>query len=260
MITFLDHSLHDFIAREGGRENLWVFVHIPKTAGTSFSFEMAKELSPYYNIHVDYENPEIPYEVQLQGAVDGFIEKGRTIQFCSASGHISIGLAAQIRQAIPSTKLITFLREPVARVISDFRYQRTPAHPPHKEFIEQFPTLTDYAQSPDAQNKMFRFLARDPASPLETVLKEMEEDFTFVGLVEMYPMSFNLMFRLFGASKLPVEHRRKTETNDFNIYEDSPELRGRIRKLNELDMALFEHFRDILVRKRDEWNELRTKQ
>ena len=107
---------------------------------------------------------------------------------------------------------------------------------------------------------MFRFLARDPASPLETVLKEIEEDFTFVGLVGMYPMSFNLMFRLFGASKLPVEHRRKTETNDFNIYEDLPELRGCIRKLNDLDMALFEHFRDILVRKRDEWNELRAKQ
>jgi hypothetical protein len=202
----------------------------------------------------------LPFEVQLQAAVDRFIDDARTTAFRSASGHITSVHARQIYEAIPTAKLITFLRDPVARVISDYRYQRTPAHPPYQKFVEQFPYLDDYIEFSDARNKTFRFLVRNHKTPIAEAIAEIEDTFTFVGLVEMYPMSFNVIFRLFGLNSLPVEHQRKTETNEFNIYEDSPELRARIGKLNELDVALFEHFRPILVEKRNEWLAIREKE
>jgi hypothetical protein len=260
MKDFVQIPLREFLIGERDDDNLWLFVHVPKTAGTSFSHEMAREMPPYRNIHVDYENPDLPYEAQLQAAVDRFIDDARETAFRSASGHITAVHAQQIYEAIPTAKLITFLRDPVARVISDYRYQRTPAHPPYQKFIEQFPTLEDYIEFPDARNKIFRFLVPNHRTPIADAVAQIEESFTFVGLVEMYPMSFNVTFRLFGLNPMPVEHQRKTETNEFNIYEDSPELRARIRKLNELDVVLFEHFRSILVEKRAEWLAIREEE
>ena len=55
-------------------------------------------------------------------------------------------------------KLITMLRDPAVRMISDYRYQTTPAHPVHREFVERFPTFEDYLATEWTRNRMFRFL------------------------------------------------------------------------------------------------------
>jgi Sulfotransferase family len=250
-------SLRQYLATEEDDGNLWLFIHIPKTAGSSLGAEIAREVRPYRNIHVEYDGNGDSHDVRLQKAVDRFIADGQTIQFRSASGHLTMQHALQIRAAFPRTRLVTMLRHPVARVISDFRYQRTPAHPQHKEFIERYPTLSAYAHGEESQDKMFRFMAPDPTMPFAGALSEIEEMLSFVGLVEMYPMSFNVLFRLFSLDLMPKEYRRKTETNEHNVVENSPEIFEMIAQLNPRDVLMFDTFRKLLGARREEWSALR---
>ena len=210
-------------------------------------------MQPYRNIHVDYKNTDVPPQLQKQSVVDRFITDAQTLSFRSASGHIMMRHAQQVRTAFPRTKFVTVLRDPVDRVISDFRYQTTPAHPPYQQFIRRFPRIEDYMELPQARNKMFRFLAIDPKASISDAISRIERELTFVGTVEAYAMSFNILFRLFGFNLMPQQHRRKTEANEHNQVRESEDLRARIRDLNELDVALYEHFREALNKRAEQW-------
>jgi hypothetical protein len=260
MTRFAELSLAEFLESHRDKQDLWLFVHIPKTAGSSLSTEISRKLIPYRNIHIDSSEKNVEYAVQVQNAVNRFIADSETRRFRSASGHINIGHVNHIRSAIPAAKAFTFLRHPVKRLISDFRYQRTPLHPPYKEFIERFPTIESYVASEISQNRMYKTLVRDEKMPLQEAFKQVADDFTFIGFLEMYPMSFNILFRLFGLDSMPEDHKRPTPETQDNAVEDTPELRNRILMANAQDMVLYRHFADKLRARRDQWVEMRKGQ
>jgi hypothetical protein len=260
MASFAELSLTQFLETHCDERNLWLFVHIPKTAGSSLSTEISRELTPYRNIHIDSTEKGVEHAVQVQNAVNRFIAESGSRNFRSASGHIDINHVNQIRGAVPAARTFTFLRHPVKRLISDFRYQRTPLHPPYKEFIERFPTIESYVTSEISQNRMYRTLVRDETVALQEGLDQIANDFTFVGTLEMYPMSFNILFRLFGLDLMPGDHKRATPQTEHNAIEDTPELRNRILAANSLDMALYRHFAEMLRARREQWIEIRKGQ
>jgi hypothetical protein len=251
--SFATLDLDAFLKREAAPEELWVFVHIPKTAGSSFAAEWSTLRKPYRNIHVDYEDAETPYDVKLERAVDQFIADARTTPFRACSGHITMQHVLKIRKTIPGARAISFLRDPVERVISDFRYACTPAHPPYKEFIRQFPTIDAYVDSSASQNKMLKFLTPDPRLPITELLAFLDRSLSFIGLTEMYPMSFNILMQLTGSNQLPTLHKSKTEPTEFNNVERSPGLLKRIREANEHDLALFAFVKERMIARREQW-------
>lgn len=250
---FRELDLAAFLEAERDERALWLFVHVPKTAGSSLSNELARARKPYRNIHIDYTKPQVPHEQQLQSAVDDFIERARQKPHRSASGHITMKHARQIQAAIPSTKLVTVIRDPVARVISDFRYQRTPMHPPHQDFIKRFPTIWDFIEHSGSNNKIARHLAPNFNAPVDQLIEEVLSSFAFIGAVEMYPLSFSVMFKLMGQERRPELHVRKTEARPENDVEVTPELRARIRELNMIDEALYAQVMASLKARRKEW-------
>jgi hypothetical protein len=245
-------GLGAFLDRNFDPEALWLFVHIPKTAGSSLANEIARLRRPYRNIHVDYEDKDTPHEKQMQAAVDAFIRDAQEKRFRSASGHITAQHARQIREAVPNTRLVTVLRDPVARVISDYRYARTPSHPPYQDFIRRFPTINHYVESRNSQNKMVKHLGSGKPS-------EVFEEFTFLGALELYPMSFNILFRLMGENVMPQLHERKTEGTANNKVELTPELTREIKDANAEDVRIFNAVRDALRTQRNAWAEIRKK-
>ena len=225
--------------RDDGR-SLWFFVHIPKTAGTSFRSEIAEKLRPDCNIFLDAPGDR-PHHVVLEDATRAFISRMEAERYRFVSGHLPRALFLSVKNAIPQTRLMVMLRDPVSRVASSYRYQSSPAHPPHEAFRARYPRLEDFVADPAAQNEMFRFLAGSRVEPVEALGKRMCGTFSFVGLAEAYDLSVRLLFALLGERRGPALHlNRGDERRQAPV---PPELAARIRRCNALDAELYEFFR-----------------
>lgn len=252
---FVGSSLEEAIERESAPEELWIFVHIPKTAGSSFAYELSRLRQPYGRIFVDYEDTATPHKTKLENAVSRFIEDCRKTRYRACSGHINMRHALRIREAVPGARIVSMLRDPVERVVSDFRYARTPSHPPHEEFIRRFPTIDSYLEAPASQNKMFRLLTPDPKITMDRFFAYIDENISFLGITELYSMSVNIVARLFGVDALPADRKRNpTEATVHNDVELRAALLEKIREVNARDVALYRLVSDRLSALLEQWN------
>jgi hypothetical protein len=227
---------------------LWLFLHIPKTAGSSFRTTLARRLQPDCNINIEGRRDTKKRHEAFAEAIDEFLALDKDKHFIFASGHINMAEAVRIRRNLGRpVRLLTMLREPVQRVISDYRYQLTPAHPTHELFSAAFPTLESFVESPRSQNKMFRFLAL-PGETVDTAIARLERDFGLIGLVEMYALTMRRCSELIGGDLAPDTSLNVTQVTSGNEVAVSEDLRRRIRRLNERDERLWVHFRDRLRR------------
>lgn len=257
--SFGSSPLTAFLEGERAPDALWFFVHIPKTAGTSVTAELDRIRSPYANVAIDYERRDIAHDNAIRQAVEAFAAGpiGRTR---SASGHVPSDLLGTITQARSDTRLFTLLRDPVRRVISDYTYQTTPAHPLHEAFRKRYPRIEDYVLAPTEQNKMFFFLSGERgAQAFPAAYKAIEQRYAFIGLVELYPMSFNIISRLMGTGALPTEHRRVTSAEAKESVALTPSLVTLIRQANGLDQQLYDRVAGALVPRLAEWQSLQAR-
>ena len=80
------------------------FVHVPKTAGSSLSSELAGLIPPYHNIHIDHLDRSRPGPERYDAAVDAFLAEAQRKPFRSASGHIQNRHMERIRAALPGLR------------------------------------------------------------------------------------------------------------------------------------------------------------
>ncbi|MGQ0621803.1 MAG: hypothetical protein ACT4QA_18100 [Panacagrimonas sp.] len=253
LVGLLDGDITEYLQQQADRPGaLWLFLHVPKTAGSSFRAELAGRLQPDRNIVVNYEDESTPFHQRLQSVIREFADTVNESAVRFASGHIFRSHAAFIAQYHPDVRPITMLRNPVARIVSDFRYARTPLHPPYRQFIRQFPSFEDYVNSPASQNKIHEFLRRAPSDPPEQVIHDVEQTFSFLGVTEMYYLSCRVLFALLGDARNPTVYERRTEPSEDNEIADLEALTPRIRQLNAKDVAIYEHFHDKLKRRRND--------
>ena len=218
-----------------------IFVHVPKTAGTSLRAELAQRLQPDVNIEVDYTDTTRPFRDKMDDAVTAFLA-GPAAVARFASGHVMGRHVAEMRAAMPGARFITFLRDPVQRVVSDYLHQCSPRHPGHERFRETFPSLDAYAGFTGEANKAAQHLvsaavyaARDPEECVDYLLRT----YAFIGVQEMYPISFRTLTALIGEPAWP-NLRENVGMGDATDREVSPDLAQRIRAANPLDAALYD--------------------
>jgi hypothetical protein len=129
-------------------------------------------------------------------------------------------------------------------VISDYRYQRSPRHPVYSEFIAQVPSLEAYLELRPERNKTAQHLVApdvllggDPSECVDYVMR----NFAFVGMQEMYPISFRALTTLMGSPSWP--RLRENVNSDNDAERQVPkEVADRIRAANAIDVALYDHF------------------
>lgn len=231
-------------ARPRGEEELWLFLHIPKTAGSSFRSALADRLQPDFNINIDSVRGTMSRDEGFKDAVEKFIALDKQQKFAFASGHLKMPEVVAIEQAAGRpVRIITLLRTPATRVVSEYRYQRTPVHSGHEKFREDYPTIESYVDDPRSQNKMFRHLAL-PKETLPLTIARMEKTFGYVGVVEMYPLLVKQCSQLIGANVADNTRLRVTPATKENAVEVTEDLLKKIRQLNSLDEDLWKHFRD----------------
>ncbi len=249
MRLLLDGEFNRYFDPQRTEGAFWLFQHVPKTAGSSLREEIAgalRENRPATNIHVDGMDPAIPFHQRLDNAVEDFAARCTANEYRFASGHIFARHVARIRDAAPRTRVFTYLRDPVARFVSDYRYQRSAMHPGSEAFRHEVKDLGAFLARGWTANQMAQYLlppellrAQDPARALDYLL----DHFEFVGLQDDYDTSFSILTRLIGIRKqASVRVRTNPPTVDNPTPADAA-LAARIEQAHGLDRALFDGIR-----------------
>lgn len=226
---------------------VWAFQHIQKTAGTSIVEELA--VNSGLNLINIFLEPE-DYVNYTHGAYSRIIRQNadaiRDPSLQLVTGHLrreNIDALQEIRPA----RIFTFTRDPVARVVSSYRYQRSPAHPTYAQFAKEFPTFLDYVNHPESQNAVAKAIcAKWPFEDLEESLDRFE----FIGTAERYALSFRLMTAFLAEPRFPVIHSRKTENTADNEVALTKEVRNEILRNNEADTYIHDRVVATLERLR----------
>ncbi|MGK7866815.1 hypothetical protein [Falsiroseomonas sp. E2-1-a20] len=219
-----------------------IFVHVPKTAGTSLRAELATLLPPDINIHVDYTDASRSFNDRLDDAVARFLDRAAPDGIRFASGHIQARHATRIAERLPAARFVTLLRDPVARVVSDYHHQCSPRQPGFEAFRARVPDLDAYlALTGERDKAAVHLLPPDlrRRGDVAACIDFIERRFAFVGIQEMYEASFRLITALAGRARAP---RLRENVGLAEPAEVTGGMAARIRALNPLDSALYDHF------------------
>lgn len=225
------------VRRKGG---LWIFHHVPKTAGSSMTRELNFCFPPYYNIHYDNFEKGADRNKGLSEAVDTFLEEHQTRHFQSCSGHLRRHHLKKVLDAVPDSRVFTVLRDPVERLVSEYRYIRTPAFPRHEEMVVKYPDFESYIDDPNSQNKQWFFInGKNPAEPTDKAIRAVLNRYIFVADMSRLDDCFEYISGIAGFPKRTSSHVNKTKDTSSNSVSMSPDLRQRIEDANALDVALY---------------------
>lgn len=218
-----------------------VFVHIPKTAGTT----LHKVISHQYR----------KSRILIRHDADGPIAE--TLAGRSGNppkvvmGHLSVGL----HRHVPGVRYITCLREPVARLISHYHHGcNDPAHYLHEAIRRDNLSLAGYAASGlsgELSNGMTRMLAGIEdfhggvigQEALETAKRHVEEHFDAVMLSERFDEGL-LMLAEEKGWKTPYYLRRKVGSYSASASKPDAETRRIVEQHNQLDVELYRWARE----------------
>ena len=226
---------------------LWLFVHVPKTAGSSLASDLAALVPPYRSIHIDHADRSRPAPERYDTVTEAFIAQQATDPARFASGHVQFRHVRRITEALPGTRLFTMLREPVSRLVSDYLYQRSSMHPLAGEVRSRIPDFAAFIELKGQQNRIGRHLlppkvvaSGDVAAGLDLLGKR----YAFIGVQERYLLGFRaLALLLTGKPGRPSARKR---VNEETVEEKAgvmqaiqdPALRARIDQLNAFDLGV----------------------
>jgi hypothetical protein len=233
-------------------EPLLAFVHVPKTAGSTVKSMLAAA----------YSSAAIRDTGNFLGAPDATVAKvahgGRGWeQWRQRGGRVTIGHVpfGLFREHLPGdTRYMTFLREPVDRVVSHYYRHRAKKEPRRAQPGRLSPrgkiTTVSVGEAlaepplPQLNNLATRFLCGDPSptGPLSrSALEEAKanlRDFAFVGIQERFEESVVLLQRMLGLGAVPYEDRHVSSDRP-DVEEISDQDRALIEEQNQLDAELY---------------------
>lgn len=240
-----DDEVADFVGEARAFPGLWVFHHVPKTAGSSLAGELASHAAPYCNIVADYTSGEGSHDERMWHAVDDALARHAEVPLRSVSGHLGAAQLGYIRSKVPGSRAFTFLRHPVARLVSEYHYSISPKHPPHAAFRERFPNFQSFIEAPGERNKMSLYLFGTTALDPDEALARLGATYAMIGLQERYPASFLLLSSMIWGAGLP-RMRERVGTKPQQALD--PALERRILALNQLDLMLYRSVEQVYQR------------
>lgn len=226
---------------ENPEDRTVIFLHVPKTAGTTLIRVMEQQYRPE-----DVYSVVEPRDFQDLAA----LSETRKAEFRLLVGHMDFGA----HELLPgSSTYFTLLRHPIERVISHYyfmlqepQYQYydiiTSSHMNLKKFIEsEIDIMMDNVQTRMLSGKGAQLaFGTCTEEVLETAKKNLREHFTVVGLTERFDETLLLLKRAFGWQN-SFYLKRNVTTSRLKRDELPAATLDTIINANQLDMELYRY-------------------
>lgn len=235
------------------KDSTLIFLHIPKTAGSTLESIIGKLYLP---------NEIITFGGTLQTAQEAIsyfknLPVQSRMRFKVLQGHMSFGIHRWVTQ--PFT-YITFLRDPVDRVLSQYYFlMQLPDEIPEKREIKHMSLEEFVKYHPLGNNTQLRFLSDlngdlsrlqdiNPSDGLfNEVMGNLEAYFSVVGITEYFDKSLLLVGNRFGW-KVPY-YRKVNVTKSRPLKSQiSGESVRHIVYHNEYDIRLYEYWKSRFLK------------
>ena len=225
------------MTRAAAAEEAVIFLHVPKTAGTTLNrlIEWEYPLFEMYSVDPVFFRWSASHLWQLPVRR---LERTRMFK-----GHMLFGLHEILPQ--PAT-YITVLRDPIDRVISAFYFMRSYVlHPLYWKFKRENWTLEDFVRRSPRENVQSKILAgaeyNSPCTEeiFEQAKENLFEHFSVVGLSERFEESLALMKLRFGWKLQRYSSFNVTQARPKKGDLPQPTLDLIVEK-NSFDLALYE--------------------
>jgi len=202
-----------------------LFVHIPKTAGTSFRIA-AEEYFGKENTFYDYssKSDETSKEIidTIYSAKDPyqFYEHIAKLDSSFLSGHFPVGKYAALYDTL---NVVSFVRDPVEQVLSHYNHYKN--HHAYEKGLKAF------IKEPRFKNIQIKFLRQKNLAL-----------YGFLGVTEQYNTSIDLFNSVYDTD-LPKIHINKTKKDSLEIEELDQKTLNLIQRMNTKDIVLYDAVR-----------------
>ena len=212
-----------------------IFLHIPKTAGTTLNRIIEWQYSPFEIFTMD------PYRIRATPERLKGLPERRRRRLRMVRGHMFYG----IHECLPQgATYMTMLRDPVPRALSAYYFiLRRPLNPFHRKVKRERLTVEDCLRLfPRRQNLQCKMIAgvKDAAIADERLLdmakEHLAKSFSVVGICERFEESLMLIATTFDW-EIPFYKNCKVSKTRPQIGPSTVEM---IRDYNRLDVELYE--------------------
>ena len=227
-----------------------VFVHLPKAGGMTLQSIVGRQYASRARFDINGESPE---SVQQSVAFLRSLPPARRDAIRCVRGHVPYGVGQWLR---PPVKYLTMLREPVARLVSDYNFAMSvPEHAVKRQLGSRIISLDEFVDlrmEGGLANLYTRMLSGCinwddfQASPVPTkdmleTAKQNLNGFAGVGLTERFDESLLLFQHALGWSTCWYLHENVTKEQFVDRSCISADLMQRIRDCLAYDLELYAH-------------------